>query len=138
MVSSNDVARLFLQTMISRRIVSDKLARVLWRKCVEAVRGAGNLQYDLAQPDAKHLAADDVLDISYDPNKFEQYINELNRRLEPLDLKLTVTVDEVVGKKLWAMVRNILTLFRCRGFITFQDQHQRRRARSSSNRLLSR
>lgn len=92
---------------------------------MEAVRGAGN-QHDHAQSDAKHLAADDVLGISYDPNKFEQYINELNRRLEPLDLKLAVTVDEVVGKKLWAMVRNILTLFRCRGFITFQDQHQRR------------
>lgn len=39
MVSSNDVGRLFLQSIISRRVVSDKLAKVLWGKCVEAVKG---------------------------------------------------------------------------------------------------
>ncbi|KAF8509277.1 Nse1 non-SMC component of SMC5-6 complex-domain-containing protein [Gautieria morchelliformis] len=87
MVSSNDVPRLFLQTMISRRVVSDKLARVLWGKCVEAVK-----------------AADDEVDIDYDPKMFDQYVNELNNRLEPVELKLAPTFDEIVGKKLWVLI----------------------------------
>jgi len=38
MVSANDVSRVFLQSMISRRVVTDKLARVLWAKAVDAVK----------------------------------------------------------------------------------------------------
>ena len=63
----------------------------------------------LAKLKANYLAADDQLEITYDPNKLDQYINDMNHRLEPLDLKLTLTIDEVVGEKLWAMVRNSLT-----------------------------
>lgn len=63
----------------------------------------------LAKLKANNLAADDQLEITYDPNKLDQYINDMNHRLEPLDLKLTLTIDEVVGEKLWAMVRNSLT-----------------------------
>ena len=70
-----------------------------------------NSQFDLAQANTKHLAADDELEITYDPNMLEQYINDLNHRLEPLDLKLNSTIDEVVGEKLWAMVRNAMAIF---------------------------
>lgn len=45
MASSNDVQRLFLQAILSRRVVSAKLAKVLYAKCVEAVKGLTNLIY---------------------------------------------------------------------------------------------
>ena len=40
MVSSNDVQKLFLQAILSRKIVSQKLALKIWEKCVEAVTGS--------------------------------------------------------------------------------------------------
>ena len=39
-VNSNDVQRLFMQAILSRRIVSQKLAAKLWEQCIEAVKGA--------------------------------------------------------------------------------------------------
>src|SRR5712691_10729321 len=39
MVSSLDAQRLFLQSVISRRVLSVDLAKVLWKQCVEAVKG---------------------------------------------------------------------------------------------------
>lgn len=39
MVSSLDVQRLFLQSAISRRVLSAELAKVIWKQCVEAVKG---------------------------------------------------------------------------------------------------
>ena len=39
MVSSLDVQRLFLQSAISRRVLSADLAVVIWKQCVEAVKG---------------------------------------------------------------------------------------------------
>jgi hypothetical protein len=39
MVSSLDVQRLFLQSVISRRVLSADLAKVLWEQCVQAVKG---------------------------------------------------------------------------------------------------
>jgi hypothetical protein len=39
MVSSLDAQRLFLQSVISRRVLSADLAKVLWKQCVEAVKG---------------------------------------------------------------------------------------------------
>lgn len=38
-VSSNDVQRLFLQAILSRRVLSQKLAAKIWEKCVAAVQG---------------------------------------------------------------------------------------------------
>lgn len=39
MVSSNDVQRLFLQSILSRGFLSEKLAMTLWTKSIEAVKG---------------------------------------------------------------------------------------------------
>ncbi|KAF8580892.1 hypothetical protein K439DRAFT_1355770 [Ramaria rubella] len=87
MVSVDDVSRVFLQSIMSRRVVSDKLARILWEKSVEAVR-----------------AADGDVEFSTDSKEFDPFMNSLNKRLEPLDLKLSLTVDEVVKKKMWVMI----------------------------------
>jgi hypothetical protein len=37
--SANDVQRLFLQALLSRRVVPATLAKILWHKCTEAVLG---------------------------------------------------------------------------------------------------
>jgi hypothetical protein len=39
MVSSNDVMPLFLQAIMTRRLVTEQTARKLWEKCIEAVNG---------------------------------------------------------------------------------------------------
>jgi hypothetical protein len=39
MASADDVQRLFLQALMSRRVVTKALARILLKKCVEAVKG---------------------------------------------------------------------------------------------------
>jgi hypothetical protein len=39
MGSADDVQRLFLQALMSRRVVTKALARILLKKCVEAVKG---------------------------------------------------------------------------------------------------
>jgi hypothetical protein len=36
-VSSSDVQRLYLQAILSRGLVSEALAKLLWKKCIEAV-----------------------------------------------------------------------------------------------------
>jgi len=84
MVSAHDVGRLFLQAMISRRVVSEQLAQVLLRQCIAAV-GAANRE----------------LDIDY---QFPEQITSLNNGLEPLDLKLVTSVDEVTGKAMLALI----------------------------------
>jgi hypothetical protein len=43
MVSSSDVRRLFLQAALSRRILSENLAKILWDKCKDAVKGTSIL-----------------------------------------------------------------------------------------------
>jgi hypothetical protein len=39
MVSKSDVRRLFLQAVLSRRVIPEKLAKTLWTKCIEAAKG---------------------------------------------------------------------------------------------------
>lgn len=39
MVSSDDAQRLFLQAILSRGILTGKLAQILWEKCIAAVTG---------------------------------------------------------------------------------------------------
>jgi hypothetical protein len=42
MVSPNDVQRLFLQAVFSRRLLSVELAQTIWAKCAEAVKSDDN------------------------------------------------------------------------------------------------
>ena len=39
MVNSSDVQRLYLQAILSRGLVSEALAKLLWKKCLDAVSG---------------------------------------------------------------------------------------------------
>ncbi|TBU50898.1 Nse1 non-SMC component of SMC5-6 complex-domain-containing protein [Dichomitus squalens] len=88
-VSSNDVQRLFLQAILSRRILSQKLAAKIWEKCIDAVK-----------------AANDTLDIQYraDRNSWDNFVTSINDALNPLDLEFAHLHDEVTGQEVYAVV----------------------------------
>ncbi|KAH9005218.1 Nse1 non-SMC component of SMC5-6 complex-domain-containing protein [Lactarius hatsudake] len=90
MVSSGDVQRLFLQSVISRRVLSVDLAKALWKQSVEAVK-----------------AADDAIQINANTNSadgWSDFLATLNKSLDPLDLELSRTRDEITGKDMYALV----------------------------------
>ncbi|KAH9001205.1 Nse1 non-SMC component of SMC5-6 complex-domain-containing protein [Lactarius akahatsu] len=90
MVSSGDVQRLFLQSVISRRVLSVDLAKALWKQSVEAVK-----------------AADDTIQINANTNSadgWSDFLATLNKSLDPLDLELSRTRDEITGKDIYALV----------------------------------
>lgn len=39
MINTSDVQRLYLQAILSRGLVSEPLAKLLWKKCIDAVSG---------------------------------------------------------------------------------------------------
>ncbi|KZP24800.1 hypothetical protein FIBSPDRAFT_909748 [Athelia psychrophila] len=89
MVSSNDVSRLFLQAVLSRGMLSEKLAMTLWAKCIDAVKGA-----------------DESLDIPHNGSKasWEAFSAKINDSLDPLDLHFGGQQDETTGRRMWAIV----------------------------------
>ncbi|KAH8106987.1 Nse1 non-SMC component of SMC5-6 complex-domain-containing protein [Cristinia sonorae] len=89
MVSSNDVQRLFLQAIFSRRIVTQKLAIKLWQKCVEAVQ-----------------AEDETLEIPFSDTQeaWDEWVTQINKSLNPLDLELAHMIDQGNGRVLYALV----------------------------------
>ncbi|KAI9510849.1 hypothetical protein F5148DRAFT_488435 [Russula earlei] len=88
MVSPLDVQRLFLQAVISRKVLSADLAKVLWKQCIEAVN-----------------AADDTLRINANgADGWSEFLAGLNKSLDPLDLELSRIRNEVTGKEMYALV----------------------------------
>ncbi|KAI1795761.1 Nse1 non-SMC component of SMC5-6 complex-domain-containing protein [Ganoderma leucocontextum] len=88
-VSSNDVQRLFLQAILSRRILSQKLAAKIWEKCIAAVQ-----------------AANEALDIQYrnDRASWDAFVTSINDALNPLDLEFAHLHDEISGQEVYAVV----------------------------------
>ncbi|KAF8478618.1 Nse1 non-SMC component of SMC5-6 complex-domain-containing protein [Russula ochroleuca] len=96
MVSSLDVQRLFLQSAISRRVLSADLAIVIWKQCVEAVKGLLCL---IPPP------VDDTLQINTNrADGWGEFLAGLNKSLDPLDLELSRIRNEVTGKDMYALV----------------------------------
>ncbi|PCH38085.1 hypothetical protein WOLCODRAFT_52070, partial [Wolfiporia cocos MD-104 SS10] len=89
MVSSNDVQRLFIQSILSRRILSRPLALKIWEKCVHAV-----------------TAANDELDIQFsnDRNSWDNFVTRINEALNPLNLEFLQLNDELSGKEMCILV----------------------------------
>ncbi|EGN95424.1 hypothetical protein SERLA73DRAFT_60158 [Serpula lacrymans var. lacrymans S7.3] len=89
MVSSNDVQRLFLQAVFSRGVLSFKLAKILWEKCIDAVK-----------------AADDTVDIEYSGDRvdWDNFVASINVALDSLDLEFRHLSDEQTGKEVYALV----------------------------------
>ncbi|KAJ6630738.1 Nse1 non-SMC component of SMC5-6 complex-domain-containing protein [Mycena sp. CBHHK59/15] len=89
MVSSGDVQRLFLQAVLSRGVLSGKLAQTLWEKSKDAV-----------------MAADDSLDIPHteDRDEWNAFVKKVNDSLDPLDLEFRHLQEELTGREMYAIV----------------------------------
>ncbi|TFY70411.1 hypothetical protein EVG20_g2601 [Dentipellis fragilis] len=89
MPSADDVPRLFLQSILSRRVVSVDLAKVLWKKSVEAVR-----------------ASDEDLNVPWanDQDSWDNFLTKVNTSINPLDLEFARLHDEVTGREMFALV----------------------------------
>jgi non-structural maintenance of chromosomes element 1 len=105
MVSSNDVQRLFLQAVASRRVLSQKLAAKLWQKCVEAVKGQSYVLH-ASMALTSHSAVDETLEIEYSDNvvDWNNWVTKMNSALNPLDLEFVHVFDEATGKDMYALV----------------------------------
>ena len=119
MVSSNDVQRLFLQAVFSRRILSQKLASKIWEKCIDAVRsmrfGRSSLVCSrLICRRVPSIAANESLDIEYkdDRASWDTFVTNINDALNPLDLEFARLHDEVNGKEMYAVVRPVNNCYR--------------------------
>ncbi|KAJ7046719.1 Nse1 non-SMC component of SMC5-6 complex-domain-containing protein [Mycena alexandri] len=88
-VHAKDVQRLFLQAVLSRGVLSGKLAQTIWAKSKEAV-----------------MAANDSLDIPHSGNvaDWEAFVAKVNKDLDPLDLEFRHQLEEVSGKDIYAIV----------------------------------
>ncbi|KAI0748240.1 Nse1 non-SMC component of SMC5-6 complex-domain-containing protein [Daedaleopsis nitida] len=88
-VGSIDVQRLFMQAVISRRILSQKLAAKIWEKCIDAVR-----------------TANETVHIEYrdDRASWDSFVTQINDALNPLDLEFSRMHDEINGTELYAVV----------------------------------
>jgi len=89
MVSSADVQRLFLQAVFSRGILSENLAQVLWKKCIDTVK-----------------AADDSIEVTQSGDKadWDAFVVKINKSLDNLDLEFRHLLDESSGKEMYAVV----------------------------------
>ncbi|TFK55006.1 hypothetical protein OE88DRAFT_1623283 [Heliocybe sulcata] len=91
MVSSNDVQRLFLQAVISRRVLSYTLAHVIWWKCIDAVKAADST-LQIPKPREDDRAA------------WDSFTAKVNESLNPLDLEFRHLHDELSGREMYALV----------------------------------
>ncbi|KAI0763675.1 Nse1 non-SMC component of SMC5-6 complex-domain-containing protein [Irpex lacteus] len=89
MVSSGDVLRLFLQGTMSRRMMTEKAARKLWQKCIDAVN-----------------SLDESLDIPYNEDRkyWDEWVNKVTEALNPLDLEFAHVHDEFSGEHVYGIV----------------------------------
>ncbi|KAJ6596828.1 Nse1 non-SMC component of SMC5-6 complex-domain-containing protein [Mycena vulgaris] len=88
-VSPHDVQRLFLQAVLSRGVLSGKLAQTLWAQSKEAV-----------------MAADNKLDIPHSgsQDEWEAFMVQVNESLDPLDLEFRHMQEETSGRVMYAIV----------------------------------
>ncbi|KJA27517.1 hypothetical protein HYPSUDRAFT_130943 [Hypholoma sublateritium FD-334 SS-4] len=89
MVSASDVDRLFLQAVLSRGVMSSKLAQLLWEKSIEAVNSSND---------------DLKLKYSNDKQSWDAFVAKINRSLDKLQLEFRALHDELTGKEMYAIV----------------------------------
>ncbi|KAF9647607.1 hypothetical protein BDM02DRAFT_3097856 [Thelephora ganbajun] len=88
MASADDVQRLFLQALVSRRVVTKSLARILLKKCVEAVKAAKE-DLDIRIPD--------------NDDSVNTFVINLNASLDKLDLEIVPFVDGLTGNQVYVL-----------------------------------
>ncbi|KAL5490279.1 hypothetical protein ACEPAI_5112 [Sanghuangporus weigelae] len=87
-VHSSDVYRLFLQAAMSRRIMNEAVAKALWKACYEAI-----------------ARADPTKDVQFvgGSTQWGEFLNKIQRMLDPLDLEFARSKDEETGKIMYAI-----------------------------------
>ncbi|KAG7092331.1 hypothetical protein E1B28_008692 [Marasmius oreades] len=88
-VSIGDVQRLFLQAMLSRGVLSEKLAKAIWLQCINAV----NIE-------------DENIEIPYTNTEesWDTFLKNVNNTINDLDLEFKGIQDELTGKRLFSLV----------------------------------
>ena len=103
--------------------MSTDLAKVLWRKSIETVKGFVGFPstiigraYGRVFSHSFILAVDPTLSLAHgDDVDFENFVNSLNDSINPLDLEFVRLQDEETGKEMRALVRmTCLIQIRCR------------------------
>ncbi|KAG6903216.1 hypothetical protein C0995_002759 [Termitomyces sp. Mi166 len=89
MASSSDVQRVFLQAILSRAIVSEKLAQTLWTKSIDAVNAA-NPELEIRRPAGR--------------DTWNEFVTKVNQSLDSLDLEFRHLHDEISGTQMYALV----------------------------------
>lgn len=110
MATAGDVQKLFLQAVISRRVVPIKLAKILWQKSIEAVNGSLFSLYP--HRGSKGLdalcttAADADLGLPFkgDQASWDNFVKKINESLNTLDLEFRHLHDEQTGREMLALV----------------------------------
>jgi hypothetical protein len=113
--TSADVQRLFLQAMLSRRAVPGPLAKLIWKKCIEAVRGMWiGLICLLIALSNNCLAANPSIEIRYSdqPAAWDAFVAALKQAITGLDLEFRTFTDEVNGTPVYALVLFLHPLLR--------------------------
>jgi hypothetical protein len=116
MVSANDVHRLFLQAVFSRRILTVQLAQTIWAKCAEAVKCDFRTVLPLVKQELISLsniaAVNEDLNVHYSKDRaaWDNFVGEINGSLNSLDLEFRHLHDEMEGKEMYGLVSDLLPL----------------------------
>jgi hypothetical protein len=97
-----DVQRLFLQAVLSRGVLSGKMAQTLWAKSKDAVMGASRRVACATFLDIC-AAADNTLDIPHS-GTWDEFVAKVNQALDPLDLEFRSLQEETSGREMYAIV----------------------------------
>ncbi|EJD52933.1 hypothetical protein AURDEDRAFT_96824, partial [Auricularia subglabra TFB-10046 SS5] len=87
-VSPSDSTKLFIQAFLARRTMSDRVARLLYKKCCETVN--------------RYAPADKQ--VPWNEGRFDSLINAVSGKLIDYDLQISSTFDDVTGRKIWMVV----------------------------------
>jgi hypothetical protein len=100
-----DVQRLFLQAVLSRGVLSGKMAQTLWAKSKDAVMGASRRVACATFLDIC-AAADNTLDIPHSGTRgeWDEFVQKVNQALDPLDLEFRSLQEETSGREMYAIV----------------------------------
>ena len=107
-VSRRDVERLFLQAILSRGVVSEKVAQLLRKKCIDAVNGELYSAFFTVPSFYLHKSACSDLELPYSggADEWNSFVSRLKQSIDKLDFEFTCSIDEYSGRVLYAMVRH--------------------------------
>lgn len=90
MLKTGDVRRLFVQSVLSRGVMSEMLAKTIWKQCIQAIK---DVDESVEFPDEDSEEAN-----------WNTFIASVNKTLDDLDFEFKLAHDEATGKKIYALV----------------------------------